>query len=114
MQEEAAIEERMDFVMLSTTKPVLLTATASVPGPSVEEKEMWDNYSFYNEIFDAGIDHTVAAAEERKRLEREAINFDIWRGADFLPEEDPNDGELLLDELEQDDILTELLRNARM
>jgi len=38
--------------------------------------------------------------------------FDIWRGADFLPE-DQNDGELLLDELEQDDILTELLRNAR-
>jgi len=36
------------------------------------------------------------------------------RGADFLPEEDPNDGELLLDELEQEDILTELLRNAGM
>jgi hypothetical protein len=69
MQEEAAIEERMDFVMLSTTKPVLLMVTASVPGPSVEEKEMWDNYSFYNEIFDAGINHTVAAAEERKGLE---------------------------------------------
>ena len=85
MEEEAAIEERMDFVMLLTTKPVLLTATAtaSVPGPSVEEKEMWDNYSLSNEIFDTGIDHTVAAAEERKRLER-------------------------------DDILTELLWNAHM
>ena len=110
MQEEAAVEERMDFVMLSSTiKPV--TATALVPGPSVEEKEMWDNYSLSNEIFDAGINHTVATVEERRRLEREATNFDIWRGADLLPE-DPNDGELLLDELEQDDILTELLRNT--
>ena len=53
MQEEAAIKERMDFIMLSTTKPVLVTATASVPGPSVEEKEMWDNYSLSNEIFNA-------------------------------------------------------------
>jgi hypothetical protein len=80
----------------------------------VEEKEMWDNYLLSNEVFEAGIDHTLAAVEERRRLEREATNFDIWGGADFLPEEDPNDGELLLDELEQDDILTELLRNARM
>ena len=111
MQEEAAVEERMDFIMLSSTiKPVM--ATAPVPGPSVEEKEMWDNYSQSNEIFDAGIDHTVATVEERRCLEREATNFDIWRGADLLPE-DPNNGELLLDELEQDDILTELLRNVR-
>ena len=59
MQEEMAVKERMDFVMLSSTiKPV--TATAHVPGPSVEEKEMWDNYLLSNEIFDAGIDHTVA------------------------------------------------------
>jgi hypothetical protein len=112
MQEETAVEEKMDFVMLSLMIRPEVTATARVLRPSVEEKEMWDNYSLSNEIFDAGIDHTVAAVEERKRLEREAINFDIWRGADFLPE-DPNDGELLLDELEQDDILTELLRNAR-
>ncbi len=110
MQEEAAIEERIDFVMLSSTiKPVVM-AMAHI-GPSVEEQEMWDNYS--NEIFDAGIDPTVAAVEERRCLEREATNFDIWRSADFLPEEDPNDGELLLDKLEQDNILTELLWNAR-
>ena len=109
MQEEMAAEERMDFVMLSSTiKPV--AKAAHIPGPSVEEQEMWDNLS--NEIFDAGIDSTAAAVEERRRLEQEATNFDIWRGADFLPEEDPNDGELMLNELEQDDILTELLQNA--
>lgn len=111
MQEETAIEETMDFVMLSSMVKPAVTATARIPGPSLEEQEMWDNYS--NEVFDAGIDPTVAAVEERRRLEREATNFDIWHGADFLPEEDPKDGELLLDELEQDDILTELLRNAR-
>lgn len=114
MQEESAIE-KMDFVMLSSTiKPVLVSATAHPPRPSVEEQEMWDNHAFSNEIFDAGIDHTVATVEERKRLEQEATNFDLWRGADFSPEEDPNDGELLLDQLEQDDILTELLQNACM
>jgi hypothetical protein len=115
MQEETAMEERMDFIKLSSTiKPVVM-ASAHIPNrPSMEEQEMWDDYSLSNEVFDMGIDHTVAAADERKRLEREATMFDIWHGADFLPEEDPNDGVLLLDELEQDDILTELLRNARM
>jgi hypothetical protein len=47
-------------------------------------------------------------------LEQEADNFDIWRGAEFVPEVDPNDSTLLLDELEQDDVLTELLQNAGM
>ncbi len=115
MQEESAIEERMDFAMLSSAiEPAVITTKARVSRPSVEEQEMWDNSAFSNEIFNAGIEHTAAAAEERKRLEKEATNFDLWRGADFLPEEDPNDGELLLDELEQEDILTELLRNTRM
>jgi hypothetical protein len=114
MQEESAIEERMDFTMLSSTIEPAVIMKARVSRPSVEEQEIWDNNAFPNEIFNAGIDHTAAAAaEERKRLEQEATNFDLWRGADFLPEEDPNDGELLLDELEQEDILTELLRNTR-
>lgn len=114
MEEESAIEERMDFAMLSSTVRLAATATARVHGPSMEEQDMWDDHVLFNEGFDAGIDHTIAAVDERKRLEREATNFDLWRGADFLPEEDPNDGELLLEELEQDDILIELLRNARM
>ena len=113
MQEERAIEERMDFAMLSSAIEPAVTMKARISGPSVEEQEMWDNSAFSNEIFNAGIDHTTAAAEERKRLEQEATNFDLWCGADFLPEDDPNDGELLLDELEQEDILTELLRNTR-
>ena len=113
MQEESAIEERMDFAMLSSAIEPAVTMKAHISGPSVEEQEMWDNSAFSNEIFNAGIDHTTAATEERKHLEQEATNFDLWHGADFLPEEDPNDGELLLDELEQEDILTELLRNTR-
>ena len=115
MQEESAIEERIDFATLSSAVEPAVIMKARVSRPSVEEQEMWDNSAFSNEIFNAGIEHTAAAAaEERKRLEKEATNFDLWRGADFLPEEDPNDGELLLDELEQEDILTELLRNTRM
>src|SRR5271155_123332 len=114
MQEESAIEERMDLVMLSSTIKPVVTAAAHVPRLSVEEQEMWASHAFSDEVFDAGIDPAVAAVEERKRLEREATNFDLCRGADFLPEEDPNDSELLLDELEQEDILTELLWNAGM
>jgi hypothetical protein len=115
MREESAIEERMDFALLSSAIEPVVTAKTCVSGPhvGVEEQEMWDNNAFSNEIFSAGIDHSTSAAEERKRLAQEATNFDLWRGADFLPEEDPNDGELLLDELEQEDILTELLRNTR-
>src|SRR5271154_7160130 len=114
MQEDSTIEERMDFVILSSTIKPTVTMKACVSRPSVEEQEMWDNSAFSNEIFNAGIDHTAAAVEERKRLEQEATNFNLWRGADFLSEEDPNDGELLLDELEQEDILTDLLRNMHM
>jgi len=83
------------------------------PQRSEEEQGIWDRCALGNEVFDAGIDHTLAVSEERKCLEREAIDFDLWHGADFLPEENPNDGQLLLDELEQDNILSELLWNAR-
>ena len=114
MQEESTIEERMDFAMLSSAIEPAVTMKTCVSRPSMEEQELWDNSTFSNEIFNAGINHTAAAAEERKRLELEATKFDLWNGADFLPEEDSNDGELLLDELEQGDILTELLRSMRM
>jgi hypothetical protein len=113
MREESAMQESMDFMILSSTIQPAVTVTARAPQRSEEEQEMWDHDAFGNAVFDAGIDHTLAATEERKRLEQEATNFDLWHGTDFLPEEDPNDGELLLDELEQDDILSELLRNAR-
>lgn len=113
MREESAVEERMEFILASAMKPAVIMK-AELSRPSVEEQEMWDNYAFSSEIYDAGIDYTKAAAEEKKRLEKEATDFDIWHGADFLPEKDLTDGELLLDELEQEDILTELLKNARM
>jgi hypothetical protein len=113
IEEESAVEESMDFIILSSTIQAEVPASARAPQPTEEEQGMWHRYEFGNEVFDAGIDPTAATAEERKRLEREANDFDLWHGADFLPEEDPNDGELLLDELEQDDILSELLRNAR-
>ena len=104
----------MDFIILLSTIQSEVPATARAPQHTEEEQGMWHRSEFGNKGFDAGIDHTAAAAKERKRLEREANDFDLWRGADFLPEEDPNDGERLLDELEQDDILSELLWNARM
>jgi hypothetical protein len=113
IQEESAMEEHMDFIILSSTIQPEVTATAPAPQQSEEEQGMWDRYALGNDVFDAGIDPILAAVEERKRLEQEATNFDLWHGADFLPEEDPNDGELLLNELEQDDILSELLQNAR-
>ena len=112
IREESAVEERMEFAILSSAiKPT--TTKARLSKPSQEEQEMWDNHALFTETFNAGIDRTKAAAEERKRLEKEATNFDMWRGAEFLPENDPNDTELLLDELEQEDILTELLKNTR-
>lgn len=115
MQEEIAMEEHMDFVMLSSTIKPVTTATARTTSgrPNAEEQDMWDNHTFSNEIFDAGINYALTSVEERKRLEQEATDFNLWHGADFVAEE-VNDNELLLDELEQDDILAELLRNARM
>jgi hypothetical protein len=112
LQEQGTIEERQDFAMLSSANEPAVKMQACISKPSMEEQEMWDNNAFSDEIFSAGIDHAAAAANERKRLEKEATDFDLWHGADFLPEEDPNDGQLLLDELEQNDILTELLRNT--
>ena len=115
MQEESEIEAQMDFVMLppSTSNVPAATAIPHVSVPSQEEQEMWRNYEYSgNILFNAGIDPAAAAAEERKRLEKEATDFDLWKGSDFLPEEDPTNGELLLDELEQEDILNEILQNA--
>ena len=112
MQEESAMEQGMEFIVLPSTIQPKVTAMVCALQWSEEEQGMWDRYALGNEVFDAGIDHMLAASEERKQLEREAIDFDLWHGADFLPEEDPNDGQPLLDELEQDDILSELLCNA--
>jgi len=112
MQEESVMEETMAFVTLaSTNQPAV--APEPVPRSTATEQEMWNDYMDCEEDFDAGVDPTLAAIEERKRLEREATEFDLWQGADFLPEGDINNCELLLDELEQEDILTELMRNAR-
>ena len=113
MQEESEMEQGMEFIALPSTVQPKVTPMVRAPQRSEEEQGMWDRYALGNEVFDAGIDDTLAASEERKRLEQEATDFDLWHGEDFLPEEDPNDGQLLLDELEQDDILSELLRNAR-
>lgn len=116
MQEESTMEESMDFLVLSSTSTVeaRVTKTTGLYRPSVEEKAMWDNHQFTNATFNTGIDHASATIEERRRLEQEANDFDLWHVADLLPEEESNDSELLFDELEQDDILTELLRNAGM
>ena len=112
IQKESAMKKHMDFTILFSTIQPEFIATVPTPQQSEEEQRMWDCYALGNEVFDAGIDPILATAEKRKHLEQEATNFDLWHGADFLPEEDPNDGELLLDELEQDNILSELLRNA--
>lgn len=113
MQEENMLEQRMDFIISSSIVRPELTAKARAPERSEEEKEMWDRYILGNEVFNAGTDHTHAAVQERNRLEREAGDFDLWHGADFVSGEDPNDAELILDGPEQDEIMAELLGNAR-
>ena len=114
LREEIAMEQQLDIINLTWTggnKNKMTEPTRPLRN-SEEENEMWDNFLCGNESFDAGVDSNAAAAEERERLEKEANDFDIWHVEDFLPEKDTTSGELLLDELEQDDILTELLRNA--
>ncbi|PPQ87561.1 hypothetical protein CVT25_005925, partial [Psilocybe cyanescens] len=91
LQEECAIEQRMDFAMLPMTAKSMAVTKQPVFKPSAEEQEMWDNSASHIETFSAGINHTATTAEERKRLEKEATDFNLWCGADFLPEEDPND-----------------------
>jgi flagellar hook protein FlgE len=112
MQQEAALEENIDFAQLLQSSQPAATTTPRVSKPSTEEQEMWENYAMAEKTFDAGLDHSLAAAEERKRLEKEATDFDLWNAADYLPDEGQNDSELLLDELEQSDILTEILQNT--
>ncbi len=112
MQEEREFEQRMDFIISSSVIHRKVGLKAPAPQQSEEEKEMWRRYSLGNESFSAGMENTYAI-EERSRLEQEAVDFDLWHGADFVAEEDPNDAELILDVLEQDDIIDELLQNSR-
>ena len=112
MQEEREYEQRMDFIISSSIIHREVAPKAHAPQQSEEEKEMWRRYSLGNESFSAGTEQTYAV-EERSRLEQQAADFDLWHGADFVAEEDPNDAELILDVLEQDDIIDELLQNSR-
>jgi len=114
LREESTIEESMDFAMLSSAIEPAVVTKAPVSKSSMEGQEMWNESAFFNKIFSAGIKHTATAAEERKQVEKEATDFDLWHSADFLPEEDPNNSKLLLDKLEQDNILIKLLRNAHL
>lgn len=98
MQEERTIKEYMNFTILSSTLKTQPKATVTVHTPqrSEEEQVMWHFYELSNKTFDAGIDHILAAANEKQQLEQEASNFDLWHSVDFLPEEDPNDVDLFL------------------
>lgn len=87
MEEECVMEQRMDFVMLSSTAEHTASPNLKVRVhmPSTEEQDMWDNHMLCGETFDAGINHTAATVDERKRLEREAMNFYLWNGGRFCP-----------------------------
>ncbi len=111
IQEEIAVEDRMEFIISSSTIQPKVSANIRAPQQSEAEKEMWERYALGHEVFNAGPDSTHALLEERMRLEREAADFDLWHGADFISE-DPNDAVLMLDALEQDEIMSELLQNA--
>jgi hypothetical protein len=113
IKEEREMEQTIDFATLSSAvKHSPAVAATRLHVPSAEEQEMWYNHALNNEWFDAGTDHSTAASDERKRLEREATDFDLWHGA--VPEQNYSDGGLLLEELEQEDIMAELLRNTSM
>lgn len=113
MREESATEERMDFAILSSATKPSVTVKTGLTRPSLQEEEMWDNYVLSNETFYAGTDHAMNAAQQMKRLEQEATNFSLWCDVDCIPENYSTNSEQLLDELEQEDILTELLKSTR-
>jgi hypothetical protein len=111
--EQEGVEGVRDFVALHVPACNVHSVVGKPRDDHIISNVTLDFYDFGTGDFDAGTDHSAAAVDERKRLEREANDFDLWHGADFVPEVDPSDGVLLLNELEQDDILTELLQNAR-
>jgi hypothetical protein len=113
MQLEAAHEESLEFAQLLQWGRPAAATTPRVPKPSTEEQEMWENYATAEKTFDAGLDPSLAAAEERKRLEKAATDSYLWSAVDDLPNEVQIDNELLLDELEQFDILNEILQDTR-
>ena len=63
-------EESMDFIVLPSTIQLKVATMVRAPQQSEEEQGMWDRYALGNEVFDVGIDHTLAASEEKKRPER--------------------------------------------
>ncbi|PPQ96652.1 hypothetical protein CVT26_010634, partial [Gymnopilus dilepis] len=107
LQRERKVEE-MEFVKLSAGAPPLPPQASTAPAhkPSEEEQEIWDSLLCSDASFDIGSDPNLAAAEERRRLEEEAVNFGLW-----YPEgQGEPEGDLLPDD--EDDILAELLENA--
>ena len=47
MREESAMEEHLDFILLSLTKQPEVTTTARAPQQSEEEEQMWDRFTLY-------------------------------------------------------------------
>ncbi|PPR03970.1 hypothetical protein CVT26_001073 [Gymnopilus dilepis] len=81
---------------------------------SPAEQEMWDDFMCSNMVFDAGTDPGLAAAEERRRLAEETVEFGLWHtstqeeniGSDLPPDLWPDN--------EEEDILAELIKNANL
>ncbi|KIJ90420.1 hypothetical protein K443DRAFT_686767 [Laccaria amethystina LaAM-08-1] len=114
MQLEAAHEESLEFAQLLQSGRLAAAITPHVAKPSTEEQEMWENYATAEKTFDTGLDPSLVAAEERKRLEKVATDSYLWSVVDNLSNEVQIDNELLLDELEQFDILNEILQDTHL
>ena len=79
IREEMAMEQEMEFITLASTSVMNeKTKKSTQVQITEEERNLWDNFQFLEEVFDIGADHNVIEIEERKRLEQEANGFDLW------------------------------------
>ncbi|KAF8153401.1 hypothetical protein B0H34DRAFT_754825 [Crassisporium funariophilum] len=77
-----------------------------------DEADMWAEYDAYGETFDAGDDPEELARTQRKALERQIDTYGVWGGVELPASVDHADAEMLWEDLEYDEILTDVMRNT--
>lgn len=79
--------------------------------PSLAEQEMWDDFIMMDSAFEMEKGLEEVEKDTRSEFECKVNDFGLWGGLETMSDEDIHHTEVTWDEAEQDDILTEILRN---
>jgi len=105
----ARAKDRERDETFAISRPVEVIA---LQGPAQQEVNatevaMWEDFDMGDAVFDAGEDPANVRSVQHKEFERRAQQYGLWHGMDT----NRNNSERLWDESEQEDVISEILKN---